>query len=620
MRALTAIAAELAADRRPDGALLAAFLTDHDEDAFAELLRRHGPLVWSACCRALPNRADAEDAFQAAFLVLVRRARKLTRAAEVGPWLHRVAVLTARNVSRKNARRAAKQRDLSACTEPAQPVPPAPPAEDLDSALLALPNRVREAVVLCHLQGFSRREAAERLGCAEGTLSAWLSRGLAKLRRKLLEPAVPALSVPAALVTSTAKAATATTLAPAVSVLVEGVLHMFWVKKATAAVYSAVALFALGVGVGVSTHTEHGTATAQEKVGAPTDPVSAPKPPEVDPRVARAQAKVAAAQAALFAARLNLSNLTASLKGKFADGKVDLRAFPELQATLTRYEAEVEEGLVKVEEACAELRRIEALAREPAPKAPPTRNEIEAQLVELEKIIFAAQSGKRQAEKALRAAEDKLNVLLRDPDANKREIEDTLAALDRCKVNAYDCIHKIENAERDLVALKAAKRPEAKVERLRDELAKLRVNSNSYIEITVRGTAGKFEFVVYEILPHNPARSGEIPRLGPVVTSDRDALAKLLKRARADATAPLDVRVIVEPQVTMGVGPQWVLGACASAGHDTVTFTGYVFGGGFAQQLTATEKGDVAGYTKYDAKPVKPSVLLKEIEEGMRRF
>jgi RNA polymerase sigma factor (sigma-70 family) len=688
MRALTTIAAELAADRRPDGALLSAFLSEHDEAAFAELLRRHGPLVWSACCRALPNRADAEDAFQAAFLVLVRRARKLARSAEVGPWLHRVAVLTARNVSRKNARRAAKQRDLSACTEPAAPVPPAPPAEDLDSALLELPNRVREAVVLCHLQGFSRREAAERLGCAEGTLSAWLNRGLAKLRRKLLEPAVPALAVPAALVTSTAKAATATTLAPAVSCLVEGVLHMFWVKKATAAAYSAVALFAMGVGVGLGTHTEHGTATAQEKVDAPTKPVNVPKPQDEDPHVSRAKAKVAAAQAALDAARKNLQ--VAALNRQLARN-ADPRSVADAQAALTRSEAEVEEALVKVEDARAELRRLEA-ARDAAAPKPRTRNEIEALLAELEKVLDSSQSAKKQAEKALRAGEDRLQVMLRDPDAHKREIEDTLAALQRFKANYYDAVKRIENAERDLVALKAAqKQPEAKVndaalqriadlekelasaeaaqklyqqqlliaqlhegemrkkhdehsgevraataanelarrtfgdnghkvELLRDQLAKLRQNSNGYIEITVRGTAGKFEFVVFEVLPHNPARSGEIPRLGPVVTSDRDALAKLLKRARADATAPLDLRVIVEPQVTMGVGPQWVLGACASAGHETVTFTGYVFGGGFAQQLQPTEKGDVKGYTRYDAKPVKPAVLVKEIEEGMRRF
>ena len=97
------------ADRRADGELIAAFLHDGDEAAFAELLRRHGPLVWSACRRLLPDPADAEDAFQTAFLVLVRQARRLTAEAAVGPWLYRVAVWTARNARRRNARTLARR-------------------------------------------------------------------------------------------------------------------------------------------------------------------------------------------------------------------------------------------------------------------------------------------------------------------------------------------------------------------------------------------------------------------------------------------------------------------------------------------------------------------------------
>lgn len=508
MRPVAALAAELTADRRTDGALLAAFVSDHDEPAFAELLRRHGPLVWGACRRALPNRADAEDAFQATFLVLVRRGSKLTRAAALGPWLHRVAVWTARNVRRKNARRLARQRDLSACTEPAAPVPPAPRDADLDSALLALPDRVREAIVLCHLQGYSRREAAERLGCAEGTLSAWLSRGLAKLRRELLDPAalaVPTLVVPAALSAATAKAATATSLAPAVSFLVEGVLHMLWIKKATAAACSAIVLFALGVGIGLSTNSERGTATAQERAQ------EGAKQPE---------AKVSDAA---------------------------LKRVEELRKELAAAEA------------VAELSRMQ--------------------------LVFAHKHEKAAREK------------------NKGESREVRDATKTAEVSGRN------------FAVAAMK-----VESLQAEIAALGALGNSYLEVTVRGTAGKFEFVVYEVLPHDPAKRGEIPRLGPVVTSDRDALALLLRRARADLNAPLEVRVIAEPQVTLGVGPRWALEACSKAGHPTVKFTGYVFGGGFAQELKPDEKGDVRGYTRYEAKPVKPAHLANEIGEGMRRF
>src|SRR5690349_1366877 len=90
-----------------DRALLAAFLADRDEAAFAELVRRHGPVVWAACRRMLADPRDAEDAFQATFLVLVRRGAAAMREPSLAAWLYRVAVLTARNLRRGNRRRAA---------------------------------------------------------------------------------------------------------------------------------------------------------------------------------------------------------------------------------------------------------------------------------------------------------------------------------------------------------------------------------------------------------------------------------------------------------------------------------------------------------------------------------
>ena len=164
---------------------------------------------------------------------------------------------TAKNVRRKNARRLAR---FAAMPEHVPDVAP-PDADlkaDLDAALLALPARYRDPILLCHLQGFTRREAAERLGCPEGTLSAWLSRGLEKLRHRLRgrDPAkalsIAAVGVPSVLATNTAQAAVAAVVAaasipPTVSVLVEGVIHMLWMKKATAVAFAMCAVFALGV-------------------------------------------------------------------------------------------------------------------------------------------------------------------------------------------------------------------------------------------------------------------------------------------------------------------------------------------------------------------------------------
>ncbi|MBN9521999.1 sigma-70 family RNA polymerase sigma factor [bacterium] len=272
-------------DPRPDGALLGAFLTDRDEAAFAELVRRHGPLVLAACRRLLPDPTDAEDAFQAAFLVLVRRARRLTSSPALGPWLYRVAAWTARNVRRRNARRLARTAPLP----DAVPAPPTSlvPALDLDAALLALPEKYRTPLVLCHLQGWSRRDAAARLGCPEGTLSALLARGLVKLRGRLggYDPAavlaVGLTAVPPALSASTVTAATATraAVAPAVAELADGVLRMFWVQKATVAAAGLAVVFALGAGVGLS--VREAPAVAQVPAAPAPKPAAGPESEEL---------------------------------------------------------------------------------------------------------------------------------------------------------------------------------------------------------------------------------------------------------------------------------------------------------------------------------------------------
>ncbi|MGH3242835.1 MAG: RNA polymerase sigma factor, partial [Spirillospora sp.] len=178
-----------AADPRPDGELLAAFLDERDGDAFAELVRRHGPTIWGVCRRALPDLADAEDAFQATFLVLVRRASRLVATPTVGPWLFEVAVRTAANARRKNSRRRALFEGLPDAV--ADPRPATAPATDLDTILHGLPERYRAVLLMCYLEGLTHREAAGRLGCAEGTVSSLVSRGLAKLRTKFAgrEPA-----------------------------------------------------------------------------------------------------------------------------------------------------------------------------------------------------------------------------------------------------------------------------------------------------------------------------------------------------------------------------------------------------------------------------------------------
>jgi len=175
-------------DEFPDADLLDRFARYAEHEAFEALLRRHGPVVYGVCRRVLANAADADDAFQATFLVLVRRARSLRQGDRLGPWLYGVAVRVAMKARARRARLAERR------TEATDMIPdPSSPAEALDwlpildAELQALPAKYREPLVLCELQGASRAIAAKTLGIPEGTLSSRLARGRELLRRRLLK-------------------------------------------------------------------------------------------------------------------------------------------------------------------------------------------------------------------------------------------------------------------------------------------------------------------------------------------------------------------------------------------------------------------------------------------------
>ena len=235
-----------------DDALLARF-AGGDEGAFAELVRRHGPVVYATARRRLPEPADAADVFQATFVLLVRKAHRLAGRPTVGPWLYRTAALTARNLRRRNARRPA---GLTAGVDPVHQSD-ATLRWDLDDALLALPERDRAAVVLCHLLGHTRREAAERLGMPEGTLSTVLHRALGRLRVRLGPHEVGLLAaggvaVPAGLATATERvgvavwAAGSVAAGPGFTALATGPVRAAGLGKLVAA-----GLLAAGVGAGM---------------------------------------------------------------------------------------------------------------------------------------------------------------------------------------------------------------------------------------------------------------------------------------------------------------------------------------------------------------------------------
>jgi RNA polymerase sigma factor (sigma-70 family) len=171
----------------PDAALLAWFVAERDEPAFTELVRRHGPMVLGVCQRITRQRQDAEDAFQATFLILARKAGRVARPELLANWLYGVAYRVARKARRAAARRRAREGRVAVM--PDTGVLPAESTSDLaaflDAELAALPERFRAAIVLCDLYELSHAAAAERLGIPKGTLSNRLSAGRKKLAARL---------------------------------------------------------------------------------------------------------------------------------------------------------------------------------------------------------------------------------------------------------------------------------------------------------------------------------------------------------------------------------------------------------------------------------------------------
>jgi RNA polymerase sigma-70 factor (ECF subfamily) len=181
-------AARPAAGSPGDADLLRRFAADGCEEAFAALVGRHGPLVLSVCRRVLGNVPDAEDAFQATFLVLARRAGSIARPERLGNWLFGVASRVALKARGSLRRRQAREKQVRLPDPFSAPV--APSADDDLAAVLreelgCLPEKYRAAVGLCYLEGKTNAEAASLLRWPTGTVKGRLARARELLRSRL---------------------------------------------------------------------------------------------------------------------------------------------------------------------------------------------------------------------------------------------------------------------------------------------------------------------------------------------------------------------------------------------------------------------------------------------------
>jgi RNA polymerase sigma factor (sigma-70 family) len=265
VRYLRRVAGGPAAEEPTDGQLLRRFVAERDQAAFALLLERHGAMVLGVCGRVLDDPNDVDDAFQASFLVLVRKASSIRKTESLASWLYGVAQRTAHKARCTAARRRARERQV-----PNMPIEPVHQASWsdlrplLDEELSRLPEKYRAPLVLCYLEGKTNEEAARRLGWTKGTVSGRLARARELLRGRLsrrgitlsgsvlatllMQQSAKAL-VPATLADATLKAAVAvaagqTLASTSVTTLTEGVVHAMFLTKMKIA---ALVLFTIGV-------------------------------------------------------------------------------------------------------------------------------------------------------------------------------------------------------------------------------------------------------------------------------------------------------------------------------------------------------------------------------------
>jgi RNA polymerase sigma factor (sigma-70 family) len=169
-----------------DGQLLERFVQRGDEAAFAALVERHGPMVFRVCQSRLGDRHDAEDAFQATFLILAQSARSIHNSEAVGGWLFGVAGRVSARARSVTRRRTIAERNAGVSSQDVATHPGVPESQaEVYHALEALPEKYRLPLVLCYLEGLTYEQAAVRLGCPMRTVQTRLARGRERLRNRL---------------------------------------------------------------------------------------------------------------------------------------------------------------------------------------------------------------------------------------------------------------------------------------------------------------------------------------------------------------------------------------------------------------------------------------------------
>jgi RNA polymerase sigma factor (sigma-70 family) len=293
-------------DKLGDGCLLERFTTQNDADAFAALVRRHGPLVWRVCRRLVGRAELAEDCVQATFLIFATRARSIRKPAALASWLYGVAFRVARRARARARRHAHEKGDaperLATSPEPGQAAAWRELGQIVEEEVHALPETLRLPVLICYWQGLTNEEAACQLGWPVGTVKTRLARARALLHERLvrrgvtlpagtlvllLVPGASEATVSGALLAAVLRTAGGTSasapVASAVSELASGAFYTASLAKAMAALALAlvVGLTALGVSFFTGQAQSEPPADEPKPQAAPANPPQVP-PPLVD--------------------------------------------------------------------------------------------------------------------------------------------------------------------------------------------------------------------------------------------------------------------------------------------------------------------------------------------------
>jgi len=179
-----------------DDELLSRFVSNNDEAALCVIIHRHSPMVWGVCRRFLRHRVDAEDAFQSTFIVLIQKAARLSDRGSLANWLFGVARQIAIRIRAMSIRRMSREKTIFECPEPAAketglwhefwPI--------VDEELAGLPANYRQLIVLCDMEGLTRKEVARQLQIPEGTVAGRLARARTLLSQRLLRRGIVIVS------------------------------------------------------------------------------------------------------------------------------------------------------------------------------------------------------------------------------------------------------------------------------------------------------------------------------------------------------------------------------------------------------------------------------------------